>query len=243
MICLFTGLTSQAQFLVPELRGPVVDEANMMTGKDERTLRDLLYLFRKNHQAQIQVLTVHNLSGVSIEQAAIQVVDQWKLGDKQRDDGVLILVAKQERKIRIEVGQGLEGLLPDVVTKRIISDVMVPVFRQSSPSQGIVVGAYQVLLAIDPNFKAMEAAHPESFEPDSRSLFQKYEGIFILLFIGFIFLLNLFGPRGPRGRFRRGVGGWGGAGGLGGFGMGGGGSGGWSGGGGGFSGGGASGSW
>lgn len=136
------------------------------------------------------------MSGVSIEQAAIQVVDQWKLGDKQRDDGVLILVAKQERKIRIEVGQGLEGLLPDVVTKRIISDVMVPVFRQSSPSQGIVVGAYQVLLAIDPNFKAMEAAHPESFEPDSRSLFQKYEGIFILLFIGFIFLLNLFGPRG-----------------------------------------------
>ena len=237
---------AHAEFVVPPLTGPVVDEASVMSGKDERTLRDLLYLFKKNHQAQVQVLTVRNLGGVSIEQAAIQVVDQWKLGDKVRDDGILILIAAEERKIRIEVGQGLEGLIPDVTAKRIVSDVMVPIFRQSSPSQGIVVGTYQVLLAIDPDFKAMESATPESFDPDSRTVFQKYEGLFILIFIAFFFIMNLFGPRGPGGRLRRGLGGWGGAGMMGGFGggFGGrGGGGGWSGGGGGFSGGGASGNW
>lgn len=232
----------RAQFLVPELTSPVVDEANIISGKDERALRDLLHLFKKDHQAQIQVLTVRTLGGVSIEQAAIQVVDQWKLGDQKRDDGVLILVAAEERKIRIEVGQGLEGVIPDVIAKRIISDVMIPVFRQSSPSQGIVVGVYQVLLAIDPNFKAVSSGSPDSFESDERTIVQKYEGLFILIFIGIFFLLNLFGPRGPGGRFRGGIGGWGGVGGFGG-GFGGSGGGGWSGGGGGFSGGGASGNW
>lgn len=235
---------AQAEFLVPELNGPVVDEANIISGKDERTLRDLLILFKKDHQAQVQVLTVHNLGGTSIEQAAIQVVDQWKLGDVKRDDGVLILVAAEERKIRIEVGQGLEGVIPDVIAKRIVSDVMIPVFRQSSPSQGIVVGVYQVLLAIDPNFQAMGPTNQGSFETDRRTIFQKYEGLFILIFIGIFFLFNLFGPRGPGGRFHRGLGGWGGVGGFGGgFGGRGGGGGGWSGGGGGFSGGGASGNW
>jgi uncharacterized protein len=244
MIFICFGLTAKAEFIVPELTSPVVDEANIITGKDERALRDLLYLFKKNHQAQVQILTVRNLGGASIEQAAIQVVDQWKIGDKLRDDGLLILVAAEERKIRIEVGQGLEGIIPDVVAKRIVSDIMIPVFRQSSASQGIVVGTYQILLAIDPNFKSMEAGSPESFDPDSRTIFQKYEGLFILIFIAFFFILNIFGPRGPSGRLRRGLGGWGGAGMGGGFGGGfGGGGGGWSGGGGGFSGGGASGNW
>ena len=231
-----------AQFVIPDLASPVVDEGNMISARDKQFLRDLIVRFKEKHQAQIQVLTVKTLSGIPIEQASIQVTDQWKLGDKKRDDGVLLLVAAQERKIRIEVGQGLEGVIPDVKAKRIIADVMVPLFRQSGPSQGIVMGVYQILKLIDPQFadsELGETGNETSFQEDKQTLFQKYQNLFILLFVILIIILNNLRPGGGR-RFYGG--GWGGGGFGGGFG-GGSGGGGWSGGGGGFSGGGSSGDW
>lgn len=233
----FMTLVAHAEFKVPPLTGPVVDNGELINAHDEDLLNSLIRQFMQAHQVQIQVLTVPSLEGESIEQASIKVTDAWKLGDKKRDDGLLIFVAADERKIRIEVGQGLEGVVPDVVAHRVISDVMVPMFRQGNSSQAIVLGVYQLMKIIDHDFTGEESM--QRYDPDRRTLFQRYEGLFILLFVLLILFLNMMTPRGrPRG------GGWwmgGGGGGWGGGGFGGGG--GWSGGGGGFSGGGASGGW
>jgi uncharacterized protein len=227
---------SAAAFEVPALQGPVMDLAHIMTAQDQATLESLLRDFHQRGKGQIQVLTLPNLAGLTIEQASIQIVDRWKLGDRKRDDGVLLLVALEEKKIRIEVGQGLEGDLPDIKAKQIVSDVMAPFFRQGLPSQGVIQGALWIAKTIDPEFQSSVA--PMQPRQRKASPWSQYEGLFVLIFVIFMLLGNLFRPR--RRSFWGGGGGWGG-GGFGGFG--GGGGGGWSGGGGGFSGGGASGSW
>lgn len=237
---------AQAAFEVPPLTGPVVDEADMIRTNDEKILRAWLKDINARGKAQIQVLTVPNLGGLNIEQASIEVAEDWQLGDKKKDNGVLILVALQERKIRIEVGQGLEGELPDAIASRIIRESMTPLFQQGSPSQGIVLGVYQVIRIVEPEFNPDERLEQATVR--SGGLFSKYEGIFIFLFVIIVlFFRAIFFPF-SRSRSR---GGWGGPGGFGGGGGWGGGSGGgfggsgggWSGGGGGFSGGGASGGW
>lgn len=231
-----------AELQIPAMTGPVVDQAGMISAQDERNIEQILFQFKKQNQAQVQVLTMKDLGGETIEKAAIEIVEKWQLGDQVRDDGILILVAAKERQIRIEVGQGLEGIIPDAVAKRIISDVMVPSFREISPSQGILLGTLQVLKIIEPEMALFKGSEMGKFEQRKKSLWKKYEGIFFLIFIGFFFISNLLSPRSGRG-IRRGMGGWG-PGGMGGFGgRGGFGGGGWSGGGGGFSGGGASGGW
>lgn len=229
---------AQASFHVPELTGPVVDSAGLISSQDQRFLEDLLLRFQS--QAQIQVLTIPSLEGDSIESVSIQVTDQWKLGDKKKDNGVLLLIAAKEKKIRIEVGQGLEGVIPDVIAKRIISDVMVPVFRQGSVSKGIVVGVYQIIHTIDPKFENASTGvnDDQGFSVDQEESLKIKDFVIAIIFIFFFIFLSFFN--------RRGGGGFGG-GYMGGGGFGGGFSGssggGWSGGGGGFSGGGSSGNW
>lgn len=231
------AVNSQAAFQVPALTGPVVDQGGMLTAHDERLLSDLIRRFEQTGKAQLQVLTVQNLGGLPIEQASIEVVEKWKLGGAKTDNGLLFIVAVDDRKIRIEVGQGLEGVIPDAIAKRIIEDVMIPLFRQGSASQGVVMGVYQAMKKIDQEF---QADHQLERATSSRRSSSTWEGIVIFMAI---LIIILFGSRGGRGR-RRGI-----MGGVGGFstgwggGFGGGGGGGWSGGGGGFSGGGASGSW
>ena len=228
---------AKAEFKTPPLTSPVIDEVGYMTRNDQQDLTQLLYDFNKRGKAQVQVLIVPNLQGLPIEQASIEIVDKWKLGDKVKDNGILFLISAQERAVRIEVGQGLEGAIPDITAKRIISDQMIPLFRAKRFSAGIIVGVQEVLRLADKEFA--DQNHIEEAPSKSGKL---PLGIVILLVI-IISILGRFG--GGRGQYYRGGGGgWGGGGGFGGGGFGGsGGGGGWSGGGGGFSGGGASGNW
>lgn len=223
-----------AEFKVPTLTGPVIDQAGFLTREDRKQLSQLLYDFNRLGKAQVQVLVLKDLQGFEIEPAAIKIAEQWKLGDAQRDNGVLFLVAAQERKLRIEVGQGLEGAIPDITAKRIISDQVLPLFRSSRASAGIVVGVHEILRLADAEFADANIA------PNQAKGGKIPIGIVVLLFIIISVLGRFGGGRGGR-NFRNA--GWGGGGGFGGGGFGGSGGGGWSGGGGGFSGGGASGSW
>ncbi len=234
---------ASGEFQAPDLKDPVMDLAHIITPRDQEQLRGLLREFHEHGKGQLQILTVPSLNGMEIEEYAIRVVEQWKLGDEKKDDGVLLLVAMQEKKIRIEVGQGLEGVIPDITAKQIVSDVMAPFFRQGLASQGIVQGASAIIAEVDKDLAA-SGKLPE-VRRKKVSLFKRYEGLFILAFVLLFAMSNLFRPRRRR-SFWGGGGGWGGGPFIGGGGWGGGGSsggGGWSGGGGGFSGGGASGSW
>ncbi|HNH52617.1 MAG TPA: TPM domain-containing protein, partial [Nitrosomonas sp.] len=104
--------------------------------------------FEASNGSQIALLIVPSTQPETIEQYAIRVVDAWKLGRKGVDDGVLLLVAKNDRALRIEVGYGLEGILPDAVAKRIIEETIVPAFRQDDFFGGLQAGVNQIIRVI-----------------------------------------------------------------------------------------------
>lgn len=232
--------SSAAEFNVPALTAPVIDQAEMLSPNTRQQLDNALRALLDSGGSQLQVLTVNDLAGLSIEEASIKTASEWKLGDAKEDKGVLLLISKMDRKVRIEVGQGLEGDLPDAYAKRIIDLQIIPFFKLNQFEQGIVSGVIGILQRTDPNFKISE--HLNSFTPQSRSgslslseLALRFIFLMIILFIIFNFPGGFGTPFGGGvGRGRYGGGGFGGTGGS---------RGGWSGGGGGFSGGGASGGW
>jgi uncharacterized protein len=233
-----------AEFEVPALRSAVTDRAGILSQTTREHLESALQQLLRVGGTQLAVLTLPDLAGLTIEQASIRVVDEWKLGGKQADNGVLLLVARDERKVRIEVGQGLEGTLTDAYSKRIIDEGITPLFRQGDMNGGVVVGVYQIARLTNPDVDLRPYLEGQLRQRSSRSRREASPwatlfGVLLLLAVfstrmGFLPFLLMGGLGGARGR-----------GGMGGFGggMGGGGFGGFSGGGGGFSGGGASGGW
>lgn len=226
-------------FHVPEMTGPVVDEVHLLSTESKFELESYIREAHQRGKIQLGVLILKSLEGNSIESVSIQVVDQWKLGDQKKDNGVLFLIVPSERKVRIEVGQGLEGDLPDAIAKRILAEVSRPYFKAGRYGEGILAGSIAILKKADPEFnpgkKYSNLVDDEQQTPNWLVL------LFIMIFVVIPILRFLSGGGFPRGG---GFGGGFGGGGFGGGGFGGGSSGGgWSGGGGGFSGGGSSGSW
>lgn len=141
---------SRTRFPAPPLHQPVTDLANIIDQEDEERLNGALSQLWKQGGSQIAVLTLPNLNQIPIEQASIDIVEQWQLGTKEKDNGVLFLVARDDRVMRIEVGQGLEGDLPDAYSKRIINNVVTPFFKEGRYSTGIVAGVLSIGKRTDP---------------------------------------------------------------------------------------------
>lgn len=226
----------EARVEIPSNSSPVVDQAGILSSSDKFRLED--YLKAQKIFAQIQIWIFKSLEGEPIESLSIRAADQWRLGTKKEDNGILILVAQEDRQMRIEVGQGLEGRIPDVLAARIIDQIMVPQFRRGDFYLGLREASEQIVqLAVSTgDVKIPPALDTQAQAQGSRRKASSFE---VWIWLAFIILSLIFG------RFRRrygligGMGGWR----SGGSGWGGGGGGGWSGGGGGFSGGGASGRW
>jgi uncharacterized protein len=125
---------------IPPLAHRVTDLTGTLTTEDQAALESRLAAVEQNKGSQIAILMVPTTQPETIEQYAIRVVESWKLGRKGVDDGVLVLLAKEDRKSRIEVGYGLEGALPDAVAKRITTDIMRPYFRQGDFYGGLTAG-------------------------------------------------------------------------------------------------------
>jgi len=226
---------------VPPLRGRVNDYARVLSKERAADLERRLSTFEQETAHQVAILTIPTLSGEDIEGFGIRVADAWKIGKKGFDNGVILIVVPQDRKLRLEVGYGLEGVLPDAVASRILRDFITPRFRAQDYSGGIVAGIDAVLKVIRreplPNMKRTREGTGTPLSP--AVLF----AITFALF-GAIAALssttrrrsNVWGAHGRRYTPMGWGGGFGGGSGLGG-------GGGFSGGGGGFGGGGASGSW
>jgi len=239
-----TALPATAEFSVPPLRSAVNDNASMLSRGAEQRIEGALRALKKQGGTQLAVLTVENLGGLSIEQASIRVTDEWKLGSEREDSGVLLMIARDERKIRIEVGQGLEGALPDAYAKRIIDEAMTPLFRTGDIAAGITVGVFQIAKRTNPEIDLTAQLQGTSRMPHSSRRRSSPMSTLMFLLIMIPIALMRSGVFFGGGLHRR-HGGyyWGASGYRGGGGFGGGGFGGFSGGGGGFSGGGASGGW
>jgi uncharacterized protein len=139
---------------IPPLKGRVNDLANLIHPSMSNQLESVLSQLEQTDSTQIVVLTIPSLEGQSLEEFSLAVVERWQIGQKDVDNGVLLLVAKQERKIRIEVGYGLEGKLTDLMAGRIIRNVMVPQFKMGRFDQGIIDGVSAIVGVVRGEFKA-----------------------------------------------------------------------------------------
>jgi uncharacterized protein len=141
--------SATAQVAVPPLQGHVTDLTETFTAEQKATLEQQLTAFEAQKGSQLAVLLVPTTAPEAIEQYAIRVAEQWKLGRKKVDDGVILIVAKNDRSLRIEVGYGLEGALTDLTSKRIISESILPRFKQGDFFGGVVVGIEQIIKVVN----------------------------------------------------------------------------------------------
>ncbi|HXC94003.1 MAG TPA: TPM domain-containing protein, partial [Geobacteraceae bacterium] len=154
-LLIWVALSSQALALdLPALRGHVNDYAAMLSPERAAALEQQLSDFERSDSTQIVVLTIPTLGGESIEEFSIKVAEAWKIGQKGVDNGVILLVAKAERKVRIEVGRGLEGKLTDLVSGRIIRADIAPKFKTGDFDGGIVAGANALIEVAKGEYKA-----------------------------------------------------------------------------------------
>ena len=223
---------------IPERPVPprlVNDFGNILSDRDKETLERKLVAYNDSTSTQIAVVTISTLNGYSEDDYGIRLARKWGIGQKGKNNGVLILVAKEERAIDIEVGYGLEGYISDGDCKRIIDDIMIPQFKQSNFYAGIDEATDKMTGLLQGTFKFDESTnYGSSSGEDNSGKLPTWAIVIIVLVILFIVLPNI--GRGGGGWISGGSGGWssGGSFGGGGFGGFGGGS---------FGGGGASGRW
>ena len=140
---------SAAQVAVPPLTGHVIDQTGTLTAEQKAALEQTLAAFEARKGSQLAVLMVASSAPEESEQYALRVAEQWKLGRKKVDDGAILVVAKNDRAMRIEVGYGLEGALNDLTSKRIISESILPRFKIQDFYGGITAGVEQVIRVVD----------------------------------------------------------------------------------------------
>ena len=253
------GASLAAEIRFPALTGRVVDDAQLLTPQQEQALTGKLALLEQQTGDQLVVVTLPSLQDQEIEDFGYQLGRQWGIGQKENDGGALLIVAPNERKVRIEVGYGLEGVMTDAYSSLIIRNDILPAFRQGDYAAGILAGTDAIIaqLTADPAEAQARAEAAKSAAGQTEK--PVIPAIVILMVFAFIFFSMVGAASG--GRKRRGGrgdglspiliwaasealkdrdrggrgGGWGGGGGFGGGGFGGGG--------GGFGGGGASGGW
>lgn len=168
---------------VPALKAPVIDQPDIISWGVEKKLNFILKKFNKDTDIQFQVFIVNSLDGEPIENYSIKVTDQWKLGSETGDKGALLLVALNDRKMRIEVGHGLEGDITDADAGRIIQS-MVPYFRAQQFESGIVVALKQMALLTGHDLSETAIVKTKKVKTKTNSAFVT---IFIILYILIIF--------------------------------------------------------
>jgi uncharacterized protein len=194
MLALILCGSAQAEVDVPLLKQRVTDLTGTLDAVQQQALEAKLASFEKAKGSQIAVLMLPTTQPEAIDQFGIRVVEAWKLGRKGVDDGVLLLVAKDDHKLRIEVGYGLEGALNDATAKRIVAEIIGPYFKRGEFYQGIDAGVSAIIKVIDgeplPPPTQRSATHSFSTDPD----LGKVIGIgFVIFLMGNILLRQLLG--------------------------------------------------
>lgn len=152
LLCLFPTVGSALD--VPPLKAHVNDYAHILSPAAVQRIEAELTAFESSDSTQIVVLTIPSLEGENIEEYSIKVADAWKIGQKGKDNGAILLVSKGDRKIRIEVGRGLEGTLTDLLSGRIIRDEMAPRFKQGDFDGGVEAGVSAIMSVVKGEYTA-----------------------------------------------------------------------------------------
>ena len=166
-----------AQVPVPPLTGHVIDQTGTLSPAQKAALEQTLTAFEASKGSQLAVLMVATTAPEAIEQYALRVGEQWRLGRKKVDDGAILVVAKDDRTMRIEVGYGLEGPLNDATSKRIISESIAPKFKQQDFYGGITAGLDQIIKVVD----GEPLPKPDARPIGSAGNFQQYVPVIFIL--------------------------------------------------------------
>jgi len=185
------ALAAYAQTLqpVPPLESRVTDLTGTLTAGARSALESKLAAFEARKGAQIAVLIVPTTQPEEIEQYSIRVVDAWKLGREGPDDGALLLVAMQDRALRIEVGRGLEGALTDLVANRIIDETITPRFREGDFAGGITAGVDRMMSVVD----GEPLPEPEQHWEGPRAIGEFLPMLFMIVLVGSTVLRAILG--------------------------------------------------
>lgn len=140
---------AQAEVAVPALKSRVTDLTGTLTPAQTAEIEQQLQALEQRKGSQLTVLMLPTTQPEAIEQYSLRVVEAWKLGRKGVDDGALLIIAKDDHALRIEVGYGLEGVIPDAIAKRVIDETIVPYFKQNDYAGGIKAGVNQLVKLID----------------------------------------------------------------------------------------------
>lgn len=188
------AITSAPSAEIPYLSGRVNDYAGILSPATVQHLSQLLKEHEDSTSNQVVVLTVTSLEGDVLEEYSIRVVENWKLGQKGKDNGVLLLVARDDRKVRIEVGRGLEGDLTDATCGAIIRREIIPRFKQGDYDAGVTGGVEAVLAAIGGSYEA--TGEESGFEPGD-IMFRLFAGAMFLVVVGIFTMIGLLTKGGP----------------------------------------------
>jgi uncharacterized protein len=148
-LLLFSFALADAQVAVPPLSAQVTDLTGTLSGGAVTRIEAKLNAFAANKGSQITVLIVPSTQPEEIEQFGIRVADAWKIGRKGIDDGAILIVAKNDRRVRIEVGRGLEGALPDAIANRIIAEAITPHFKLGDYDGGVEAGVDRIISVVN----------------------------------------------------------------------------------------------
>lgn len=164
--------------------GYVTDQANLLSPQTRDQLEQFLRDYEQKTTNQVVVVTLPTLDGESLEEFSIRLAERWKVGQKERDNGVIFLIVSNDHRVRIEVGYGLEGVLPDALAGQIIRQVVTPNFSQGRFEEGITAGVAAMMQAIQGEFKA----EPEKSASDEQvSAFL----IFFLILVAALSIIDL----------------------------------------------------
>jgi uncharacterized protein len=187
------AVVAVADVAVPQLTARVTDLTGTLSAADVASLDQKLAAFEAEKGSQIAVLIVPTTQPEDIAQYSIRVVEQWKLGRKGVDDGVLLLVAKDDRRLRIEVGYGLEGALPDAIANRIINEIITPKFKRGDFAGGIDDGVDRIIKTIDGEPLPAPKPRNDASQGNWEEIGQAFPVLLILTFVVGGILRQVFG--------------------------------------------------
>jgi len=192
----FAGAGAWAQTAVPPATAHVIDQTGSLDAMQSAALEGRLSAFEREHGAQVVVLIVPTTAPETIEQFGIRVAEQWRLGRQGVDDGVIVLVALQDRAARIEVGYGLEGVLTDAASHRILAEDMAPRLREGDIAGGVSAGVDRILSTLLGSHAPASAAGAERPAParDDATAFSPYFWVVVVAIAFGGLLRRAFGP-------------------------------------------------
>ena len=180
LLQLITYNSLWAALAVPALTGRINDNASMISAPARADIQEKLKQFEAAESTQIVILTVPSLQGDPIEDFSIRVAEAWKIGQKGSDNGVLLIVSRDDHKVRIEVGYGLEGKLTDLTAGRIVRNEIVPAFKAGQFDAGFTRGVSAIIAAAHGEYKAKPRGERNGDKPSMSLLVIIFAVIYVV---------------------------------------------------------------